>query len=560
MKRKKMPIGISSFERIISENYYYVDKTDLIRQIVEETDVVTILPRPRRFGKTLGLSMLRSFFERTDGPSRRELFRGLAIEQWEGFEQHQGRYPVIFFTFKDAKGPTLDNLYFKLADTIAQECDTHASLADADVFNEEERELFKRLWLNRASREELYRAPRLLSKGLSRLYKEQVIILIDEYDTPVQSAYAGGFYNEFIGFMRDFMSSALKDNDDLSRGVVTGIMRVAKESIFSGLNNATVYSILDRKLSTAFGFTQEETDRILDDYGIGELKPDVKFWYDGYLFAGTTIYNPWSILNFAWDDEHLFRPYWVNTASNELLRQMVARSNAQAREELTRLVEKESIVYPVNIHLSFPELMNDNANIWSFMFFTGYLKAEFDHRDSKYKDYYRLSIPNIEVYCAFDQIIQDWFNHAPTSNGRLLEMLEALRQENYRYFETILNEFVTRTLSFFDTGGRQVESVYQAFLLGLLANLADYVVDSNREAGYGRYDIMLLPHDTSRRGFIFELKSGEGEPEKQLSEALAQIRTQKYAERLRQHKVANITAIAVTFDGKRVWMKTEEIR
>ena len=388
------------------------------------------------------------------------------------------------------------------------------------------------------------------------------MVFIDEYDTPVQAAWLNGYYDDMIGFIRPFMSSVFKDNDYLMRGVVTGIMRVTKESIFSGLNNCTVYSILDKKASNDFGFTQEEVDKMLSDYDIQSCSADVKQWYDGYLFGETTIYNPWSILNYVNDEDHIFKPYWVNTSSNDVIRELIASGPLSLKEEFIKLIEGGSIFYNVHVDLVFPEIKLKSESIWSFLYFSGYLKARYAYRNEKKFDIYELTIPNVEVGMAYDSMVSTWFSMAPVTNDRQVMMLNSLRKKDFYLFGEIFQEFIIDTLSFFDTSGRYSESTYQAFLLGLLVNMADYIVTSNVESGYGRYDIMLCPRDINKPGFIFELKTLRKTTEDAdaiVADAIKQAVNKGYVARLQQQGIKDITIIGVAFDGKTVTMDRKEV-
>ena len=322
MDRKKIPIGISDYKLLVSEDYYYVDKTDFIRQIVEEGSLITLLPRPRRFGKTLNLSTLRYFFEKTEGNVYRPLFNGKSIEQWKDFDKYQGKYPVILITLKDCKADTFEEMLPLLAQELQAEFIRHDYLREqirqADYLDQ-----FVRLQNRKATLDEMTGSLKLLSELLTAYWGISPLVLLDEYDTPIHVAFDKGYYDRMIGFMRNFMSKVFKDNTDIFRGVITGILRVSKESIFSGLNNIDVDTILEQPMCTSFGFTQEETDRMLEDYSMSNLKDEVKQWYDGYLFGEQTIYNPWSVLSFI-NKEGVLAPYWVNTGSDVLLRHLLA--------------------------------------------------------------------------------------------------------------------------------------------------------------------------------------------------------------------------------------------
>lgn len=560
MERKRLPVGISDYKTVVAEDYYYVDKTDFIRQLVEEGSLITLLPRPRRFGKTLNLSMLRYFFEQTEGNVFRSLFNGTKIEQWKDFAKYQGKYPVIMITLKDCKGNTFQKVLEQIAVELAKEFKRHQYLLE-DNLSHANRRWYTALMNIEPTENMMQNAFQLLSNLLTEHWGIPPLVLLDEYDTPIHAAYDQGFYEQMIDFMRNFMSTVFKDNTDIFRGVITGILRISKESLFSGLNNIDVDTLLDEPMSTAFGFTQEEVDKILANYDLEATREKVKEWYNGYLFAGTVIYNPWSIINYI-SKEGVFASYWVNSGSDVLLRCLVANGPMKVRQGIASLIQGETIRSVINDKLAFPDLLKTAANIWSFMLFSGYLKV-FDNQPSQIKpDEYTLAIPNYEIAKVFDSIIQNWIDDGPVTNERLQQMLQALRENNMNIFQRILNDFVVETLSFYDAGGHNPEKVYQAFLLGMLVSDGGYEVSSNRESGLGRYDILLRPRDLSQKGIVMELKlydpMFDESVEAVLDSALNQINERQYISTLRAAGVEDILKMAVTFDGKRVWVKTEE--
>lgn len=556
MDRKKLPIGISDYKLLVSEDYYYVDKTDFIRQVVEEGSLITLLPRPRRFGKTLNLSTLRYFFEKTEGNVYRPLFKGKSIEQWKDFDKYQGQYPVIFITLKDCKGETFEEVLLMLAGEIKSEYIRHDYLQE-HIRQEDNLDQFIRLQNRKATPDELAGSMRLLADLLTDYWGMPALVLLDEYDSPIHVAYDKGYYDRMIGFMRNFMSLVFKDNTNIFRGVITGILRVSKESIFSGLNNISVFSLLDRPMCASFGFTQDETDSVLDDYALGDHKEEVKQWYNGYLFAGITIYNPWSVLNYIMYDGVL-APYWVNTGSDVLLRHLLADGPSQIRDGVEALIQGDPVRSVINDKLAFPDLLDKATNIWSFLLFSGYLKASDPVMLSNKLYEYKLEVPNLEISTVFETIIQNWIDGGPVKNDRLERMLQALRLGDIEYFEELLNDFLVNTLSYYDTSGRDPEKVYQAFLLGLLAGMSDFEISSNREAGFGRYDILLRPKNGQGQAIIMELKRLRPKEtvEQALASALKQIEDKQYAATLRDAGFTDILKMAITFDGKQVWIQT----
>ena len=557
MDRKKLPIGISDYKELIDEDYYYVDKTDFIRQIIEEGSKITLLPRPRRFGKTLNLSTLRYFFERTEGNVYRPLFNGKNIEQWKDFDRYQGKYPVILVTLKDCKGDTFEEMLLLLARELQSEFIRHDYLRE-HIEQKDYLDQFVRLQNRKATPDEMTGSLRLLSELLTSYWGTPPLVLLDEYDTPIHVAFDKGYYDRMIGFMRNFMSLVFKDNTDIFRGVITGILRVSKESIFSGLNNIDVDTILELPMCTSFGFTQEETDQMLTDYLLDAQKDEVKNWYNGYLFGDQTVYNPWSALSFI-NKGGVLAPYWVNTGSDVLLRHLLADGPSQIRMGVESLIQGEPIRSVINDKLAFPDLLSEASNIWSFMLFSGYLKATDPVKNNDDLMEYTLQVPNREVRTVFFTIIRSWINNGPVKNDRLELMLQALKEKNMPIFQRILNDFVVNTLSYYDTSGREPEKVYQAFLLGMLVSSGAYEVSSNRESGLGRYDILLRPRDLNLQGVIMELKLYDPvydeSVESVLDSALQQIEDKQYTATLRAAGVTDILKMAITFDGKRVWVK-----
>lgn len=464
---------------------------------------------------------------------------------------------MIFITLKDCKGETFEEVLLMLASEMQTEYIRHDYLRE-HIRQENYLDQFIRLQNRKATPDELAGSMRLLADLLTDYWGMPPLVLLDEYDSPIHVAFDKGYYDRMIGFMRNFMSLVFKDNTDIFRGVITGILRVSKESIFSGLNNISVFSLLDRQMCASFGFTQEETDSVLDDYALGDHKEEVKQWYNGYLFAGITIYNPWSVLNYIMYDGVL-APYWVNTGSDVLLRHLLADGPSQIRDGVEALIQGEPIRSVINDKLAFPDLLAVARNIWSFMLFSGYLKASDPVMLPNRLYEYKLEVPNLEISTVFETIIQSWINNGPVKNDRLELLLQALYENNMPIFQRVLNEFVVDTLSYYDTSGRNPEKVYQAFLLGMLASSGAYEVSSNRESGLGRYDILMRPRDLSKQGVIMELKvydpMFDESVEAVLESALRQIEEKQYAATLRAAGVSNILKMAITFDGKRVWVK-----
>ena len=462
-------------------------------------------------------------------------------------------------TLKDCKADTFEDTLVRIGYELKNEFTRHAYLLDSPKMRPNYLDDFMALYEGKASRGQLEGSISLLSELLTLHWGMPPLVLLDEYDTPIHVAFDKGFYDRMIVFMRNFMSMVFKDNTSIFRGVITGILRVSKESIFSGLNNIDVDTLLDRPMCTAFGFTQVDVDTLLDSYSLGDQKSEVKHWYNGYLFGNEVVYNPWSVLNYI-NKGGVFAPYWVNTGSDVLLRHLIAEGPSQVRKGIETLVQGGSLSSVINDKLAFPDLLSSASNIWSFMLFSGYLKASEGRMTPDHLMSYTLGVPNTEVSTVFSTIIRGWINDGPVKNDRLEMMLQALDENDIEAFEEILNEFVVNTLSYYDTNGRDPEKVYQAFLLGMLVSHGSYKVSSNRESGLGRYDILMCPVDVSRRGYIMELKRlrMSSTVETTLDTALQQIKDKRYAATLHAAGVRDILEMAITFDGKRVWVKTSE--
>ncbi len=555
---KRLPIGISDFRRVIKDNNYFVDKSLIIQELINSNAQITLLPRPRRFGKTLNLSMLRYFFENRE--SSEELFKDLAIYQTEEFREHLNRYPVIFLSFKDIKSNNLKDSLNKINSLIREEFGRHKEsiLTIIESANDEDRYNYYDIVQRRATQDVYEKSLELLSSLLYQAYNQQVVILIDEYDTPIHASYLHGYYNEFIEFIRNLLSGAFKDNDFLYRGVITGILRVSRESIFSGLNNIATYTISDTRYSNKFGFTVDETKKILDSFGLSDKYDDVSDSYNGYKIGEETIFNPWSILNFIDNPKHELLPYWANTSSNELLKHLINISSLNFKKSLEAWLNGESIRTQIDSNIVFSEIEKNDKNIYSLLFFSGYLKCV--NKELINKTYHcDLTIPNREVHYIFRNIISSWLNES-FRDDRLNTLLQALISGDVELFEELFSEFVLETLSFYDVTKKNEEAVYHAFLLGILISLNDYEVISNRESGVGRVDIILLhKEDKSRLAIIMELKRinrfREKTKEMALENALKQIDEKQYEVEVKKRGYSNILKMGVVFDGKRVWVK-----
>ena len=558
---KKIPIGISDFKNIIDNNFYYIDKTLLIKDILDIGSTAILIPRPRRFGKSLNISMLKYYFEKSE-IDYSYLFNNLAISQEsEEYKKHQGQYPVIFLTFKDVNANNFELCYDHLKRVIADEYERHIYLLESPFLNSKNKEEFEIVLNKRGTRGDYENALKNLSNYLYKYYNKNVIILIDEYDTPIQQGFLSGYYDEVIGFMRNFLSGGLKDNSTLEKGILTGILRVAKESIFTGLNNFKVYSILKDEFSSYFGLLEEEVYDMLKYYNIAFEMDDIKAWYNGYIFGENTIYNPWSILNFTQDYKYGLIPHWVNTSSNSLIKKLIIAGGVRFKDDILKLIKGESVEKIIDENIVFADLDTNPDAVWSFLLFTGYLKVLNIHQKNEDLSC-ELQVPNKEVRTFYRKTIMEWFKGSTTSE-KMQEMLQGLISADILTFEYYFKLFVLNTMSYFDPTGEEPERVYQAFVLGILVNLSDdYYVKSNRESGFGRYDIALIPKDikVQEKGIIFELKKANPVTKETIAEALIaaekQIETKKYEAELIEAGVSkeNIIKIAIAFQGKEVFM------
>ncbi len=552
---KKLPIGISDFRKVIRDNNYFVDKSLFIQELINSNAQVALMPRPRRFGKTLNLSMLQYFFE--NNQDTKELFRDLAIYKTEEFNKYINQYPVIFLSFKDIKNSNFDETIEGVKDLISNEYERHYNNI-IEVVSIREKTIIDSIINLTASNKNYENSLKLLSKLLYKKYNQEVIILIDEYDTPIHASYLNEYYNEMIEFIRNLLSGAFKDNSYLFKGIITGILRVSRESIFSGLNNIATYSILDYEYSNKFGFTIDETKKILDDFNLSDRYEIISKLYNGYKIGDEIIFNPWSIINFIADKKNRPLPYWANTSSNDLVKYLIKISSMNFKKSLEIWLKGGSVKRELDSNVVFNELEKNEKNIYSLLFFSGYLKCL--NKELKDETYYcNLAIPNQEVYYIFRKIISNWIDESFDIN-RLQTLLKSLIEGDTKLFEKLFSQFVLETLSFYDVNKKNEEAVYHAFLLGVLINLTDYEIISNRESGLGRVDIILLNKaDKTKAAIIMELKTidkfEEETKESALKNALKQIEDKKYEIEVKKRGYNNILKMGVVFDGKRVWVK-----
>ena len=560
---KKIPIGISDFKTLIQDNYLFVDKSELIKAFWDCNGQTVLLPRPRRFGKTLNMSMLKYFFtngaQREDIEENRKLFNGLNIEKHEDIMARCGKYPVIYLSFKDQKHSNFKAFEESIKKLMSELFIEHKYCYKNEKMDIMDEQYFSDVHKMKASITQVSASIKSLSKYLSEYYNRKVIILIDEYDVPIQSSYMHGYYDEAIEFMRNLLSGAFKDNIYLEKAMITGILRVAKESIFSGLNNIRVASILTRDFNNKFGFTEDEVEKLSLEYGLEKELSGIKDWYNGYYFGGRVMYNPWSVLNFLSNSEDGFKAHWVNTSSNDLVNTLLSRGNFQVKQDLECLIKGDAIEKVVDENIVMADIEKSSDYLWSFLLFTGYLKSSFLEKRGL-KDYYKLSIPNLEVTSLYHKIIERWYEDTITQDNYNM-MLKALVSGDIKTFEKIFKVYVVNSMSYFDVGAFEGEKVYHAFVLGMLVALwDDYEVLSNRESGYGRYDVCIIPRDSTKLGIIIEFKKldrFDTESEEELAEeAMQQIEDKNYAQTLEYRGVKNILKLAIVFKGKEVFIKS----
>lgn len=546
-EKKRLPIGISDFKKLITEKCYYFDKSLFIEEILKYGSEVTLMPRPRRFGKTLNLSMLRYFLEKTEDDNS-YLFKDLAIGKNEEVMNLQGQSPVVFMTFKDIKVATWEKCYEGLKGVIAAEYRRHKYLVDSDTMDKTERSIFLSVTTKKASEIEFQESLKNLSEYLARHHKKTAFILIDEYDTPIQEGFMSGYNEEVISFMRNFLSGGLKDNINLNKGVITGILRISKENIFSGLNNLEVCGILDQAYSDKFGLLEHEVVEALKYYGVEDKSEEVKCWYNGYMFDEVLVYNPWSIINFIKKQCRL-APYWVNTSQNALINELLAEGMNEIKEDFELLLSGKTIDKSIEEDIVLGDVRKNPDVVWNLLLFSGYLTFT-NKKWEKRHLVYSLKIPNQEVSYIFEKIISSWFSKSIGSKNYEL-MLKSLTDGDVETFTEKFQEFLLSSISFFDVGGKKPEKVYHAFVLGMLLSLGDsYDVKSNRESGHGRYDVILIPHDSSALGIVIEFKVAKKKElnlEESAQEALEQIERKGYVQELNDRGIKKHLLIGMAF-------------
>ena len=555
----KTPVGIENFEDIRRQHFYYIDKTKLIEQLMSNWGKVNLFTRPRRFGKTLNMSMLKSFFEiGTD----KSLFDGLYISQnKELCEECMGKYPVIFLSLKGVDGLTYDKAKKMLAEIIKEEADRHYYLKTSDRLTEEDRYSFQEMLVG--DDENIENSLKNLSRFLYKHYGQKVVIIIDEYDVLLDKAFMNGYYEEMVTLIRGLFGQALKTNDFLQFAVLTGCLRVSKESIFAGLNNFKVLSILDTRYDEHFGFTDSEVKKFLDDYGLSSHLAEIKEWYNGYHFGNADIYCPWDVINYIdelrYDETVRPQDYWSNSSGNAIVRRFIDKADTRTKDEIERLIAGESIEKDISPELTYDELDKSIENLWSVLFTTGYLT----HHGCTESGKYRLAIPNREVRNLFTKKIREWFGDTSRNDGKKLEeFCNAFYEKNPMKIEQLFGDYLWNTISIRDTAAakEKKENFYHGILLGLLGYKENWLTKSNAESGIGYSDILVEIPD-NRTGVVIELKYAEdGDMDTACARALEQIEEKNYVDKLKQDGMRNFIRYGIACYKKDCKVVCEEIK
>ncbi len=550
-------IGVDDFAKIIAKKNTYIDKSLLIKDLIEDASDVILFPRPRRFGKTLALSMLKYFLDIKSSELDKNLFENLNISQHpEILLKHQNKYPVIFISLKEVKKNNLTDAMDGIRALVRKLFVAHQDFREF-IQSDYPAYLgpFDRLSQGDSNEVELAGSLQFLSELLEKKYKQKVWIFIDEYDTPIHAAWEFGFYEELKIFMQGFLGSALKSNTSLYKGVLTGILRVSQEGMFSDLNNIMVHSMLSDFYSSYFGFTESEVDWICQEADVSDQREQVREWYNGYKFGDLNIYNPWSIINFAKNKK--LGPYWVNTGSTQIIEDLISQSGPELKKDFEILIQGGVIKKPIDEKITLPKLNAQAENaIWSFLLFAGYLKiVRIDHESERGEC--EIALPNIEITRVYQRYFLAWFES--TSPAQSNQMLKALVTGDIKIFEKLFQDYVEKTLSYFDVGAGKAESFYHALVLGMIVALKDsHQILSNRESGFGRYDISIIPKDVLKPGIILEFKMAESEKSmgKEAKSALAQINSKNYQAELKSRGISKILKLAIVFYGKKVLIKS----
>ncbi len=555
MKHKPLPIGVEDFKRLVDNGYYFIDKTLMIKELLENKETVNLFTRPRRFGKTLNMSMLQRFFEATE-KSNAYLFDGLKIAAYPEYMAYQGQYPVISISLKSMKRASYQEAYFEYVKLLSDEFERHEIILQSDAVSEEDKLEFQKIKKRIAEPKEYNSAVKLLSKCLQKVYQKNVIILIDEYDVPLENAYHEGFYDDMTNLIRSCFESALKTNPSLEFAVLTGCLRVSRESIFTGLNNLKTYSITKNKFSQYFGFTQAEMQEILQTFSLEQYAETIAKWYDGYRFGLTEIYNPWSVLNcidsYLQNDMVACEPYWSNTSSNRIVKRLIEEANERTKSTVEELINGTPIHTQIFEDVTYGTIDVNQDYIWSFLLFTGYLKI-ISCETVGDETYYDMVIPNVEIKSIYKNTIRSWFIDHINRDSRT-DILESIIHADAEKLEDLLCTWLTNTISCFD----EQENYYHGFVTGLVSGFNGYMVVSNRESGNGRFDLVVKQRSRWHHAAILEFKVVEkyNQMTKACEDALRQIEEKDYEASLRDEQYENIAKLGICFCRKRCRVKS----
>ena len=555
--KRPMPVGIEDFKDLVTRNYYFIDKTRFIKELIDTQGKVTLITRPRRFGKTLSLSMLQYFFTLENAAENRKLFAGLDIERaGEKYMSQQGTRPVVFLTLKELRRPNHTSMLAMLASLLQEIYEQHRCILDSNSLEEPEAKYFKLILAGKGSEEDMAISLKRLMAYMEKHYGTKPVLLLDEYDAPILSAWENGYYQECIDFMRGFLSSALKTNPALGFAVLTGITRISKESIFSGLNNLDVCGVLANLYADAMGFTQQEAAKLMADCGMEDKLPELAQWYDGYQFGRAELYNPWSVINFVQHDCK-FQRYWINVSGNSILQILLKSADESRYEELQGLLRfrDSSVEALIDEGIIYPDIETDDNALYMMLLTTGYLKAIDTWQDRRGRWWCRLQIPNREVLLAYeDEVLARVAG--PSNLVPLFAMLKAMTAGKASVFQKHLSKILRDMVSYHDTA--QPESFYHGLMLGLTVLMeGEYRVESNRESGYGRFDLAFFPLHPGTPGVILELKAAGSEAElaEKAKEALAQIADKEYTRELSRQGTKDIWCYGIAFHGKKICLQ-----
>lgn len=552
---KPIPIGIEDFKRLIDDGYYFLDKTLMIKELIDMKGMVNLFTRPRRFGKTLNMSMLRRFFEKTEEDNS-YLFDGLAIAEAENkYCKYMGQYPVISISLKSMKQPDFETSFKRFKNLVTREFERHDDIISSEKLKPLQRKQFSEIYSGTADDLVYSDSLKLLSDCLYEVYGKKAIVLIDEYDVPLENAYFNGFYDEMINLIRSVFESVLKTNDSLEFAVMTGCLRISKESIFTGLNNLNVYPVTDNAFSQYFGFTEQEVKQLADYYGLSDCFETIKKWYDGYMFGETEIYNPWSVLKYVqfslFNNSRLPDAYWVNTSSNSIIHELVVKGDRLIREDIEKLIKGDSIEKPLYQDITYVNMNVKSDYIWSFLLHTGYLKPVRIYKKG-IQTYFSAVIPNLEIVTIYENTFRQWFDESIRVADKSI-LLGAVLDGDSETFELEVNRWLLKSISYHDG----YENFYHGFLVGLLEYSDEYLVESNRESGTGRNDIVIKNVLTREIAVVLEIKSvSKGDTLDSMCDvALQQIEDRQYEVGLINEGYKKIIKYGIAFEGKRCMIK-----